>query len=307
MTLSPDSPTSPPSPVSSPSPIKIAIIGDIHNYWSPVDEAILHHLAVDLVLFVGDVGNEDVPLVRSIAALDLPKAVILGNHDAWHTMTQWGRQTCPYDRDRFDWVQDQLDALGECHVGYGKLDFPQFGLSVVGSRPFSWGGPKWRDKTFYQQRYQVGSFAESADLIVAAAQATTHDNLLMIGHNGPTGLGEKPEDPCGKDWAPIGGDYGDPDFAAAISQLQAHRQIPLVTFGHMHHHLRHTSQLRRSALWQGHTLYLNAARTPRIVNQDQENHHYFSLVELREHQVTDAKGIWVRENLEIIAEESLLP
>lgn len=33
----------------------------------------------------GDFGEEDVPLVQSVAALPFPKAVILGNHDAWHT------------------------------------------------------------------------------------------------------------------------------------------------------------------------------------------------------------------------------
>eukprot|EP00955_Chlamydomonas_euryale_P107171 365747-Chlamydomonas_euryale.AAC.48 len=36
-----------------------------------------------MVLFVGDFGNEVVGLVAKIAALELPKAVILGNHDAW--------------------------------------------------------------------------------------------------------------------------------------------------------------------------------------------------------------------------------
>ncbi len=32
-----------------------------------------------------------------------------------------------------------MDLLGTSEVGYGKLDFPALNLSVVGSRPFSWG------------------------------------------------------------------------------------------------------------------------------------------------------------------------
>lgn len=37
----------------------------------------------DLAIFVGDFGNEDVEIVKKVADLELPKAVILGNHDAW--------------------------------------------------------------------------------------------------------------------------------------------------------------------------------------------------------------------------------
>lgn len=33
-------------------------------------------------------------------------------------------------------------SLGEEHVAYKRLDFPQLKLSVVGGRPFSCGGEK---------------------------------------------------------------------------------------------------------------------------------------------------------------------
>lgn len=39
----------------------------------------------------GDFGNENVELVQSIADLDFPKAVILGNHDAWRTQQFSGK------------------------------------------------------------------------------------------------------------------------------------------------------------------------------------------------------------------------
>ncbi|MEM1311494.1 MAG: metallophosphoesterase, partial [Cyanobacteria bacterium P01_H01_bin.153] len=73
------------------STIQIAVVGDIHNHWDEQDMAALHGLKADLVLFVGDFGNEAVDVVRSIATLDLPKATIFGNHDAWYTATPWGR------------------------------------------------------------------------------------------------------------------------------------------------------------------------------------------------------------------------
>lgn len=44
-----------------------------HSFW-----------CITGVCLVGDFGEEDVNLVRRIKEVDLPKAVILGNHDAWY-------------------------------------------------------------------------------------------------------------------------------------------------------------------------------------------------------------------------------
>ncbi len=65
------------------------------------------------------------------ASLSLPKAVILGNHDAWYSATSWGRKKCPYDRNQEDRVTAQLELLGVAHVGYSKLDLPSLQLSIV--------------------------------------------------------------------------------------------------------------------------------------------------------------------------------
>jgi uncharacterized protein (TIGR04168 family) len=220
--------------------VKLAVIGDVHDLWDDADEQCLKQLGIDLVLLVGDFGNEAVEVVRSIARMSLPKAVILGNHDAWYSATDWGKKKCPYDRQQEDWVQQQLDLLGESHVGYAKLDFPTLGLTVVGGRPFSWGGSAWKHGEFYRNRYGVNSFAESTERIVRAARQADCETLIFMGHCGPQGLGDSPEDPCGKDWQPIGGDHGDPDLTSAIAQTrQLGQSIALVTFGHMHHQLRH--------------------------------------------------------------------
>ena len=39
--------------------IKIAVVGDVHDQWEEDDDIALKHLGVDLVLFVGDFGNEN--------------------------------------------------------------------------------------------------------------------------------------------------------------------------------------------------------------------------------------------------------
>jgi uncharacterized protein (TIGR04168 family) len=187
------------------------------------------------------------------------------------------------------------------------LDFPEWGISVVGGRPFSWGGSSWKNASFYKSRYEVTSFEESVSRIIQLVESTTTDTLLLIGHCGPTGLGNAAEDPCGKDWRPIGGDYGDPDFEAAIAQTKAlGKSVPLVAFGHMHHSLRHTkSRLRRAVHVEDGTVYLNAARVPRIVEMGSDRHRNVSLVRLEAGQVVDARLVWVNSAHEICAEEIL--
>ena len=288
--------------------LKIAVVGDVHDQWSEEDGIALKHLDVDLVLFVGDFGNESVEVVRAIASLNIPKAAVLGNHDAWYTATDWGRKKCPYDRTKEDWVQQQLDLLGETHVGYSNLDFPALNLTVVGGRPFSWGGPEWKYADFYKQRYGVTSFEESTARILAAANRAACETIIFLGHNGPTGLGDRPEDPCGKDWNPPGGDFGDPDFAEAISRtLTAGKTIPLVAFGHMHHSLRHTKKVLRKRIFRNPegTIYLNAASVPRIVEDGSQKLRNFSIVLMEGNAVSQVSLVWVGKDFTVASEEIL--
>ncbi|HEY9906626.1 MAG TPA: TIGR04168 family protein [Thermosynechococcaceae cyanobacterium] len=287
--------------------VKIAVVGDVHDRWDAEDGEALRALNVDLVLLVGDFGNEAVDVVRSVAALDLPKAVILGNHDAWYSASEWGQKKSPYDRTQEDRVQQQLDLLSTAHVGYGKLDFPQFNLSVVGARPFSWGGSEWKNPEFYRSRYGIGSFEESTARIVAAAQEATYKTVIFIGHCGPLGLGDRPEDPCGRDWQPLGSDHGDPDFAEAIALVrQLGKAIPIVTFGHMHHQLRTTkTQLRTPVMAANGTVYINAASVPRIVTTEDSCRRNFTIVTLEAGEVEQVSLVWVDQNRTIASEQVL--
>lgn len=301
------SPSDPVTTIAS-RPLTVAVIGDVHDQWDQGDAAALRHLGVDLALFVGDFGNEAVALVQQIADLDLPKAVILGNHDAWYSATEWGRKKCPYDRRQEDRVTQQLLALGDCHVGYGHLDLPQLGISVVGGRPFSWGGSDWTHKTFYAERYGVHNFEESVALMQQAVDVTTADHLMFIGHCGPTGLGDAPEAPCGRDWNPIGGDFGDPDLAAAIAYAKTQsKTVPLVAFGHMHHTLRHRKDClrRQTHVDADQTLYLNAASVPRWIQVNGITQRNFSLVTLDQGQAQSAQRLWIDDQHHITRCESL--
>lgn len=56
----------------SPLALRIAVVGDVHEAWDAQDAIALRALDIDLVLFVGDFGNESVPVVRQISQLSLP-------------------------------------------------------------------------------------------------------------------------------------------------------------------------------------------------------------------------------------------
>lgn len=288
--------------------VTVAIVGDVHEQWSETDAIALKSLGVDLVLFVGDFGNEAVSIVQEIAAVPSPKAVILGNHDVWYTVNKRNQKRCPYDLAKEDRLQQQLEALGECHVGFGKLEFPQYNITVVGARPYSWGGPRWRNKQFYKERCNVHSFEESTAKICAAVDAAEQDCLIFLGHNGPTGFGDQGYNICGRDWKRKGGDYGDPDFAAAIAYAhQSNRHVALVSFGHMHHELKHDkTRLRERLVVDDHGIvYVNAAQVPRVVKADSGWHRSFTLVTLQAGTVQTVCLVWVDDTVGIVSEEYL--
>ncbi|TXG60788.1 hypothetical protein EZV62_012151 [Acer yangbiense] len=159
-------------------------------------------------------------------------------------------------------------SLGEEHVPYRRLDFPTIKLSIVGGRPFSCGGEQIFRKKLLSARYGVQDMDGSAKRIYKAAMGTPKDHLvILLAHNGPTGLGSELNDICGKDWVFGGGDHGDPDLAQAISLLKETSKFPspLVVFGHMHKELAHGNGLRKMIVVEAdNTIYLNGAIVPRV-------------------------------------------
>ncbi|KAI4344252.1 hypothetical protein L6164_011499 [Bauhinia variegata] len=249
------------------SSARIAIVGDVHDCWNlQEDSKALQFLQPDLVLFTGDFGDENVELVKNVANLDFPKAVILGNHDSWFTRK--------FSGSKKDGVQLQLECLGEEHVAYQRLDFPLIKVSVVGGRPFSCGGQQLFRKKLLSARYGVEDMEGSAKRIHKAALGTPEDHfLILLAHNGPTGLGSNLNDICGKDWVFGGGDHGDPDLTQAISLLKENSglSVPLIVFGHMHKELAYGNGSRKMiVVGPDNTAYLNGAIVPRVKRLDGE-------------------------------------
>ena len=261
--------------------LRIAIAGDLHGQWDNSDEQLLQHLAPDALLVVGDLSDGQLRIPARLAALPLPVACILGNHDAGRDAS--GRT-----------LQRQLDALGDCHCGWDLRELRPPGLAVVGGRPASAGGG------FHQSKAALAAFGplslhDSASRISAAAlRADPALPLILLAHCGPSGLGSTAADPCGRDWKAPARDWGDQDLALAIDQIRRERPLPLVVFGHMHHRLKRGQGERLSyCVDRAGTAYLNTAFVPRHSYDDQGRAlRHFSWVELRDGVVLEISHRW---------------
>ncbi|KAL4434484.1 hypothetical protein ABPG75_000925 [Micractinium tetrahymenae] len=265
--------------------ITLAVVGDVHSQWDADSEAALLSLGADVAVFVGDFGEENVQLIKQIAAVPCPKAVILGNHDAWFSLTKNGRQRyaramaastvlAARQQQAFSEggstlaIAAQLEVLGEDHVGFSSKRFPHLGLTLLGGRPFSKGGKQWSDiADFYSEHYGIGGHQDSAMRILDVALAAPEEDVkVLLAHNGPTGLGARRHNICGVDWTEPEADFGDPDLAEALDMMAAQGvRVPLVLFGHMHSQLK-GSGLRNMAEVDPAcgTVCLNAAVVPRV-------------------------------------------
>ncbi|KAH0651629.1 hypothetical protein KY290_032541 [Solanum tuberosum] len=277
------------------SSVRIVVVGDVHDDWNlEEDRKALQLLKPDLVLFTGDFGNENVDLVRSIADLEITKAVILGNHDAWNTQKFSGKEK--------DAVQLQLECLGDEHVGYRRMDLPTLKLSIVGGRPFSCGGRPLFRKQLLKARYGVRDMDGSAERILQAAMGTPEDHsIIFLAHNGPTGLGANVDDICGRDWFIDGGDHGDPDLAQALAKLKeaSPYSVPLVIFGHMHKELASGNGLRKMiVVGNDNIIYLNGAIVPRVrppslTAESEGTSRAFTIAEISNGRVEKIAETWI--------------
>lgn len=241
----------------TPPAATLTVVGDMHRHWRPSDGVFLTRSRADLTMFVGDLGDEDTEMVAAVAALAVPKAVLLGNHDAWQSFSR--RQ--PTRR-----LRESLATLGDDHLAYAVREVPAAGVSVVGARPFSWGGQSLRSPELYEALYNLHTHRQSAARIVEAARRAQHRDLVILAHNGPLGLSREPRDIWGKDFGKPGGDWGDRDLALALDRIaEIGLRVQMVVAGHMHHRLVHPrGDLRVRFCRHGGTLYVNPAVVPRV-------------------------------------------
>ena len=274
--------------------LRIAIAGDLHGQWDASDERLLEQLAPDALLVVGDLSDGQPRIPQRLAALPLPLACILGNHDA-------GRD--PSGRT----LRRQLDALGDRHCGWGLRELRPPGLAVVGARPGTAGGGFHLNRAS-QALFGPLTLEESAQRIVAAATAADPAlPLVLLAHCGPSGLGSDVADPCGRDWKRPACDWGDQDLALAIDRIRRHRPVPLVVFGHMHHRLKRGQGERRSlGRDRAGTTYLNTAFVPRHSRDEQGRElRHFSWVLLRDGDPVEVSHRWYGLDGRLLYQQSL--
>jgi len=260
--------------------VRIGVVGDLHTHWDAWDVAYFERTDFELLVFIGDLGggsrDSSLRVARSLSRLDRPTLVMPGNNDtgdigelAAELAHRGGiRQLAAVRRGDADARGRAPPLVTLCGYSSHHLGANDAAVTLIAGRPHSMGGPDLAFAEHMRDAWGVATMAEStARLLVLVDRATTRD-ILFVAHNGPTGLGAAPTDMWGCDFRPGGGDWGDPDLAAAIVHARAtgHRVLGVIA-GHMH--LRTKAGEERP--WQttrDGVLYVNAARVPRIFAAD---------------------------------------
>ncbi|KAG5564134.1 hypothetical protein RHGRI_000351 [Rhododendron griersonianum] len=268
--LSPPSSSNPSHRSPMASSVRIAVVGDVHDDWNlQEDTKALQLLQVLLMPFsclylrkdrvqlqLECLGEEHVGYRR----VDYPslKLSIVGGRPFSCGGEHLFRKALLDARSQVGLRQNGL------LLSHG-LDFSAYVLDLV----LSYYGVNCNSSNRNDSlRYGIQDLDGSAKRIYEAALGAPEDHsVILLAHNGPTGLGSKINDICGRDWVFGGGDHGDPDLAHAISHLKETTQlrIPLVVFGHMHKELAYGNGLRKMiVVGDDNTIYLNGAIVPRV-------------------------------------------
>lgn len=259
----------------------IAVVGDLHSAWELEDLGYFNRSDYGMILVTGDLGRtrslDGRRVARSLTHL-LPEVLVMpGNNDVEEYPHI--RAELTYRRARADLLADTLAESGSppvseharlCGYSLHPLLLNGLPISIVAGRPFSMGGPELSFPEALERLYQVRSFAESSERLCALVDAVSTRHVVFFAHNGPTGYGARPEDIWGRDFDPAAGDWGDEDLRTAIEHARDRGLTVLaVVAGHMHWSLRgDPARHRRWQLQDRGTLYVNAARVPRVFEQD---------------------------------------
>jgi uncharacterized protein (TIGR04168 family) len=263
--------------------IRLGIIGDLHTHWDQVDLRQFAAADYDLLYFVGDLGggaaDSTLRVARSIAQLSLPTLVMPGNNDtvdvnalaAELALQQGARQILALGQASAPAPPD----IRLCGYSHHLLEAGDFAVSLIAARPHSMGGPSLSFPDYMVETYGIDSLASSTERLCQLVDEASADRLVFLGHNGPAGFGALPDAMWGCDFKPGGGDWGDADLSEAIAYAGARgKSVLAVVAGHMHLRTKQGSERP----WMTHsegTLYINAARVPRIFAGDDDvyRHH----------------------------------
>gem|GEM_PF-9257 len=269
--------------------MRIAVVGDIHLLWDERDTRALDDCGYDLVLFVGDLAGFGLDgalrVAHDIAEMKTPALVLPGNHDAV-TAPQLAAEVLMRTPDlarealalrmtaRVQALANALSPIPLC--GYSLHPFEAHGLTVLAARPHSLGGPRLAFRRYLASRFNVRRMTDSVDRLCALFDAVPESQqILVLAHNGPSGLGSSRHAIFGCDFRTGDGDWGDPDLGEALQYARdCGKRVLGVVAGHMHHAVRGGGE--RAWLVERHGLvHVNAARVPRYRAgaHSEERHH----------------------------------
>lgn len=288
---------------------KVAVIGDIHGYWNSRDVTAFNRSDYDMLLFVGDLPSKlgrpsEYQIASLLGELKKPAYLIPGNHDG----SSFLQLVCevlhvPYPlpgeaKMQFDRMSRLKDCLGPVAVvGYSHHTLHKsLDLGLISARPHAMGGGL-NFKAYLEKHFAVSSMDESSALLKKLVDSSPHSRLIILAHNGPEGLGTSSTAPFSADFGRGKGDWGDRDLREAVEYARTSgRTVLAVIAGHMHH-LTNLKTLRDWKVSRDNTIYVNAAKCPRIYSADsgRYRHHIRLLVDeegchITEESVPDLPG-----------------
>lgn len=267
--------------------IHIGVIGDLHAHWDAIDVAQFDDTDYDLLLFTGDLGggtpDSSLRVAKVMSRLRKEALVMPGNNDtgdiaelAAELAHQSGiRNLLSVRRGSSVSASSPGGPLVRlCGYSLHRLTRDAVDLTLIAGRPHSMGGTTLSFPEHMDASYGIDSIETSRSRLFALIDEAPTKRIIFLSHNGPTGLGDEPHAMWGCDFKPNGGDWGDPDLAAAIDYaIEQGKQVVAVIAGHMHHRTK-CGNHRPWRLERDGVVYINAAKVPRIFSADGAVHRY---------------------------------
>jgi uncharacterized protein (TIGR04168 family) len=283
------------------SALTIALIGDLHGYWSDADVAYFNASDYALLLFTGDLGSgtrkNGVDIARSLARLDKRALVVAGNNDAPHRheiaaefRLQGGLTELMRLAPGHALAEQREGNVALCGYSVHEVRLGERALSLVVGRPYAMGGNELSFPQALREGYGIASMAESSERLCALVEQAASSDVVFLAHNGPLGLGEAATSIWGCDFRPEGGDWGDEDLRRAVQHAaRVGKRVVAVVAGHMH---RSKKLPRAATAQQEGVLFVNPAFVPRVLEQDDGAVRHHMVMELSGDDVT-ARDVFV--------------
>jgi len=252
---------------------RIALIGDLHASWDHEDSAYFSRSDYEKIVITGDLGNSGtqngISVARALARIERDTLVMLGNNDAEDYASVIAELNYQAGRARLFHglegarISSDIQRVQACGYSKHRMQVGTLDLTLIAARPFAMGNSQLSFPAALADAFQISSLEESAARLCALVDQSETEHLVFLAHNGPTGLGELPSSPFGRDFHPDAGDWGDQDLAQAILHALSRRhRVLAVIAGHMHWRLK-SGGMRRWCLERDGVLYINAACVPR--------------------------------------------